>query len=191
MDRASFVCIHEPILTEPEMCQEETSEIESEPIESQSLDSTPEPSPELKPETPEEEDSLPPEFLRSIEYDLFEDFGNTSIYFYQKRPSVPVTPMDPSEVNYLGETIQELTTLISNEWLQEVELSLTPIHLNSPSSSFHCRLRDQNVEALYNPTIGANLMSNEFALAFLGNYKLTPTGRHLLTLTNDHFQAST
>ena len=60
-----------------------------------------EPSPELKPETPGEEDSLPPEFLRSIEYNLFKDFGNTSRYFYEKRPSVPVILMDPSEENYL------------------------------------------------------------------------------------------
>jgi len=85
LDRASFVCIHEPIPTEPKMCQEETSEIESEPIESQSIDSTPNPSPELKPETLEEEDPLPSKFLQSIEYNLFEDFGNTSRYFYQKR----------------------------------------------------------------------------------------------------------
>ena len=69
--------------------------------------------------------------------------------------------------------------LISNEWLQEGEPSLTPIHLNSPSSSFRCHLRDQDVDALYNPTVGANLMSNEFALAFLGNNKLTPIDRQL------------
>ena len=82
LDRTSFVCIHEPTLVESEVRQEEALEIESEPTESQSLDSTPEPSPELKPETLEEEDPLPLEFLRSIEYDLFEDFGNTSKYFY-------------------------------------------------------------------------------------------------------------
>ena len=75
--------------------------------------------------------------------------------------------------------IQELTTLISNEWLQEGELSLSPISLNSPSSSFRCRLQDQNVDSLYSPAVGANLMSDEFALAFLGNYKLTPTDRQL------------
>ena len=68
---------------------------------------------------------------------------------------------------------------MSNEWLQEEESSLSSIQLDSPSSSFHCRLRDQNVDALYNPTIGANLMSDEFALAFLGNYKLTPIDRQL------------
>jgi hypothetical protein len=33
------------------------------------------------------------------------------------------------------------------------------------------------VDTLYNPTVGANLMSDEFALAFLGNYMLTPTDR--------------
>ena len=161
------------------MCQEEDPEIESESLESKSLDSTPEPSPELKPETPEEEDPLPLEFLRSMEPDLFEDFGNTLRYFCQRRPSIPVTPTDPLDENYLRETIQELTTLISNEWLKEGESSLTPIHLNSPSSSLHCPLRDQDVEALYNPTVGANLMLDEFALAFLGKYKLTLTDRQL------------
>ena len=109
------------------MHQEEPWETKPEPLESQSVGSNSELSPKLKPETVEEEDSLPPEFLQSIEYDLFEDFGNTSRYFYQKRPSVPVTSMDPSEENYLRETIRELTTLMSNEWLQEGELSLNPI----------------------------------------------------------------
>ena len=88
LDRTSFICIHELVPTEPEMCHEEPSEIELEPLESQSVDSTPETSPELKPETPKKEDHLSPEFFRSIEYALFEDFGNTSRYFYQKRPSV-------------------------------------------------------------------------------------------------------
>src|SRR6185295_12034775 len=118
-------------------------------------------------------------FSESIKPDVFEDFGNTSRYFCQKRPPSPITPTDPLEENFLRETIQELTTLISNEWLQEGELSLSPISLNSPSSSFRSCLQDQNVDALYSPAVGANLMSDEFALAFLGNYKLTPTDRQL------------
>jgi len=119
LDRTSFVCIHEPVPTEPEIRQAEPSEIESDPSESQSVDSIYETAPELKSETSEEEDSLPPKFLRSIEPDVFEDFGNTSRYFSQKRPPSPVTPTDPIEENFLREMIQELTTLISNEWLQE------------------------------------------------------------------------
>ena len=85
--------------------------------ESQSLDPIYETAPEHKSETSEEEDPLPPEFLRSIELDVFEDFDNTSRYFCQKRSSIPVIPMDFLEENYLRETIQELTMLISNEWL--------------------------------------------------------------------------
>ena len=46
-------------------------------------------------------------------------------------------------------------------------------------TSFCCRLQNQNVDALYSPAVGANLMSDEFALAFLGNYKLTPIDRQL------------
>ena len=61
------------------MHQEEPSEIEPEPLESQSIGSTSEPSPELKPETPEEEDSLPPEFLRSIEYDISATLHHISV----------------------------------------------------------------------------------------------------------------
>ena len=68
---------------------------------------------------------------------------------------------------------------MSNEWLQEGESSLEPIQLDSPSSSFHCHIKDHDVDALYNPTVRANLMSDEFALAFLGDRILTPTERKL------------
>ena len=74
---------------------------------------------------------------------------------------------------------QELTAVMSNKWLQEGELLLKPINFNPPSLSFHCVVRDQDVEALYNPTIGGNLMSNEFALAFLGSMTLTLTEQKL------------
>ena len=46
------------------------------------------------------------------------------------------------------------------------------------------------MNALYNPTVGVNLISDEFALAFLGNYKLTPIDRQLKrpsgSLTNSY-----
>ena len=99
------------------MRQAEPSEIESEPSKSPSVDSIYQTAPEHKSKTSEEEDPSPPEFLRSIEPDVFEDFGNTSRYFCQKRPPSSVTPTDPLEENFHRETIQELTTLISNEWL--------------------------------------------------------------------------
>ena len=84
LDRTSFICIHEPVSTEPEMHQAEPSEMESESPESQLVDSIYETTPKHKSETSEEEDPLPPEFLRSIEPYVFEDVGNTSRYFCQK-----------------------------------------------------------------------------------------------------------
>jgi hypothetical protein len=68
---------------------------------------------------------------------------------------------------------------MSNEWLREGELSLEPLQIKHPSSSIRCRIRDQDVIALYNPTVGANIMSDNFALAFLGGEALAPTGRTL------------
>ena len=71
LDRTSFACVPEPPSAEPEVHHEEVLVIESEQLESQSIDSTPEPSPELKSETPEEEDPHPLEFLQNFEEDLF------------------------------------------------------------------------------------------------------------------------
>ena len=56
---------------------------------------------------------------------------------------------------------------------------MNPIQFDSPSSSFCCHLHDQDVDALYNPTVGANLISDEFALAFLDDEILVPTDRKL------------
>ena len=63
LDRMSFILVLEPPSAEPEVRHEEVPAIESEQLESQFVDSTPEPSPELKSETPEEEDPHPLEFL--------------------------------------------------------------------------------------------------------------------------------
>ena len=69
--------------------------------------------------------------------------------------------------------------MMSNEWLKEGELSLKPIQINSPSSSLRCRIKNQDMDVLYNPTVRANLISDEFALAFLVDEVLVPTDRKL------------
>ena len=78
--------MHEPFSVELKVHQEEVPTIESEQLESQSVDSTPEPSPELKPEIPEKEDPQPLKFLHNFEEDLFENFRNASNYSYHRRP---------------------------------------------------------------------------------------------------------
>jgi hypothetical protein len=120
---------------ELEAHHEEILAAESESLEVQSLDSTPKSSPDPKHETPREEEPLPLEFLHSFKEDLFEDYRNTSNYLYQKRPLVPVTPPEPYEKKFLRENIKELTSLMSNEWLREGELSLDLLQISHPSSN--------------------------------------------------------
>ena len=86
----------------------------------------------------------------------------------QKKPPVPITPLDPLDRIVLKESIKELTTILSNEWIEEVECSSEEIQIRVPSSTIHCKIRGTWVEALYNPSVGANIMSAAFASAYLG-----------------------
>jgi hypothetical protein len=99
-------------------------------IESASLlltypNSTTEPSPE--PGTMEEEEIQHLEYPFEFEDDLFKDFRNTSNYFYQKRPLVPVGPTEPLDKAFLKEAVRDLTIVMSSEWVQEGELSSEPL----------------------------------------------------------------
>ena len=69
--------------------------------------------------------------------------------------------------------------MMGDECLKEGGLSSKPIQINSPSSSFRCCIKNQDADVLYNPTIGANLISDEFALAFLGDEVLVLTDRKI------------
>jgi hypothetical protein len=53
-----------------------------------------------------------------------------------------------------------------------VELSPEAIQISSRSSIIQCSIQGTMVNALYNPMIGANIMSNFFTLTFLGNETL-------------------
>jgi hypothetical protein len=105
MENTSFVYTRDPPQENPKGHHEEILVAESQPIDTQSLDSTLESSPE--PETPKDEEPLPLEFSHIFEEDLFEDFGNTSNYSCQKKPLVPVTPLEPCEKEFLRETKME------------------------------------------------------------------------------------
>ena len=104
----------EPLHVEPDLSHEEVSLAKANPIASVGR-----PSPE--PEDPEE--GFQPSDLSFFEDDLFEEFGNTSNYSCQKKPPVPVTTLDPLDKEFLRESIKELTTIMSSEWIEELELS--------------------------------------------------------------------
>jgi hypothetical protein len=104
----------EPIRFEPEPVFEEVSSAVAEsviPIER--------PSPEL--ETPKEASQCTE--LPAFEDELFEEYGNTSRYSCKRRPPIPVTPDDPLDPTTLKESIRELTSIMSTEWITEGELS--------------------------------------------------------------------
>ena len=77
--------------------------------------------PSPKPEDPEE--GFHPLDLSLFEDDFFKEFRNTSKYSSQKRPPVPVTPLDSPDKDFLRQSIKELTAIMSTEWVEEVEHS--------------------------------------------------------------------
>ena len=83
-------------------------------------------------------------------------------------------PLDPSEEAFLKKTTKELVSIISNEWLEELELSSDVIRLDSPSISIRCQVNKAPFDALYNLVVGINIMSTSFALDLLEHMPLTP-----------------
>ena len=65
--------------------------------------------------------------------------------------------------------------ILNNEWTKEVEHSSEEIHILVPSSSIQCKIHGMMVEVLYNPTVGANIMSLTFASIFFDKEPLAPT----------------
>jgi hypothetical protein len=91
----------------------------------------------IEPELPQkEEEEFPlPDFLFDIEDDLFTDFRNTSNYHLIKKPQQlrNFTTIDPThfdEVDFLKKTTKELISVLSDEWLEELEFSNEIIHIN-------------------------------------------------------------
>jgi hypothetical protein len=67
--------------------------------------------------------------MLDFEDELFTEYGNTSNYYSLKKPqeskksSIQKESLDPSEKAFLKRTTKELVSIISNEWLEESELS--------------------------------------------------------------------
>jgi hypothetical protein len=80
-------------------------------------------------------------------------------------------------------------SIISNEWLEESELSSDVIRLDSPSTSIHYQIHRDPFEAHYNPIMGVNIMSVLFAHDLLKHMPLTPTTK-LLKSSSGHIVTS-
>ena len=176
LDNFSFTSdLNEPIREEAQSSSEDPSIAESSPKPSTSLDSTIEPSTE--PHTQKGEEIPISEFPFGFEDDAIEHFRNTSNYFFTQRPPDPVPPPDPLKGPCLKKSVKELSSFASTEFLRKDEHSPQEIQICSPSSTIQCYLKGTKVDVLYNPTVGANIMSDSCALAFLGDEPLVPTDR--------------
>jgi hypothetical protein len=67
-----------------------------------------------------------------------------------KKSSFHEETLDPFEEAFLTKTTKELVSIISNEWLEESELSSDVIRLDSPSISMRCQINKAPFNALYN-----------------------------------------
>ena len=94
------------------------------------IEPTTESSPEL--ETMEEEEIQPPEFPFNIEEDIFQNYGNTSMYPREKRPPVPRDPITPPDKASLQEAVKGVTVIMNSEWVHEGEMSLEAIQIQTP-----------------------------------------------------------
>jgi hypothetical protein len=92
-------------------------------------------------------------------------------------------PLDPYEEAFLKKTMKELVSIISNEWLEESELSSNMICLDSPSISIRCQINKAPFDALYNLIMGVNIISASFAYDLLKHMPLTPTIKLLKNLS--------
>jgi len=66
---------------------------------------------------------------------------------------------------------------MSSEWLEESELSSDVIRLDTPPITICCAYDSDQFDALYNPVVGINIMTESFALKLFKNLVLTPTAK--------------
>ena len=129
-----FANIGRSILTKilddaPEEVEEKPLEEESQIVESKSIENPSQTSAILNPEPPKKEETPISDFMLEFEDELFDKYGDTLNYHTMRRPQKPrksssnEEPLDPSKEAFLRKTTKELVSIISNERLEELDLS--------------------------------------------------------------------
>jgi hypothetical protein len=81
--------------------------------------------------------------MLEFEDELFAKYGNTSNYYVMRKSQEPrksssIEPLDPSKEAFRKKTTKDLVSIMSDEWLEESELSPEVIRLDSPSTTIYC-----------------------------------------------------
>jgi len=80
---------------------------------------------------------------------------------------------------YLKATAQELMIIMSSEWLKESEASSDVIRLLSCFTTIRCLISRTPMDSLYDPAVGASVMSKNLTLTLLGEEPLVLTEKFL------------
>jgi len=132
----------------------------------------------------EKEEIMFPNFMLDIEPNLFSKFRNILNYHSVKRPQGNSREsFDPPEDIPAGRTLGELVSVISNEWLEESELSTKIIYLDSSSIPIHCIINTDQIKALYNLVVGINIMYVSLAEHLIQDMTLIPTIKFMRSLS--------
>jgi hypothetical protein len=104
--------------------------------------------------------------MLEFEDELFDEYENTLNYHMMRKPQEFRNPpsiksLDPFEKDFFKKTTKELVSVLSNEWLEESELSPKIIRLDSPSVTIECQLDKTPFD--YNPIVGVNIISTTCA----------------------------
>ena len=92
-------------------------------------------------ELPKEEETPPLEFPFEIKDDLFIDFGNTSKYPLQQKPSTSRHhPSDPLDEEFYQNNLKELTAVMSHDWSMEAEVSAIVLRVDNMSTRISCQI---------------------------------------------------
>ena len=119
-----------------------------------------------------------------IETDLFFEFEDVLNYHSVKRPQRNTREsFNPPENIPPRITLGELVSVISNEWLEESQLSIELIYLDSSSIPIHSIINTDQVNALYNPVVGINIMSMSLAEHLIHGMTLIPTIKFMRSLS--------
>jgi hypothetical protein len=127
----------------------------------------------------EDDETSPLELPFEFEEDIFEDYGNTSSLPVQARPLAKTSSPDPHKESVHIEHIKSLSSVMSYEWLREVELSPEVARIISTSTILLCQVRGSAMKIHYNPSVRINFISKTLAENFYPDASLTPSRKHL------------
>ena len=82
-----------------------------------------------------------------------------------------------------GRTSGELVSVISNEWLEESELSSKVICLDSSSIPVRCIINTDEINVIYNLFVRINIMSMSLVEYLLQDMTLTTTMKFIRSLS--------